>query len=124
MYNEIRRRAEEKVEAKKGFYITAIVFSFISIILIMIGMYIPSIAFWLRLPIPIFMMVLVIMYFAIFGLPSSGEFSDDWTEDEVIREMIRIYKKERSELPPPDDALWLDEDLELKEMEKEKRDLE
>ena len=120
MHDDIRKKAEEKVDAKLGFYITAIVFTFAAFILITLSFYLPNAAIWLRLPIPVFMMVLSIMYLAIFGLPSSREFSDDWREDEVIREMINLYRKERGDLPPPD--FYEDEEFfELKEIEKMER---
>ena len=54
MYDELRDKAEKKVEGKKGFYVTAVVFGFISLILIVISISVPAGGFWIRFPILIF----------------------------------------------------------------------
>ena len=120
MYKELRKKAEKKVQAKMAFYICAVVFGFVSIVLMMLSYYMPSISFWLKLPLPIFVMVLVIIYLSAWGMPFSGALSDDWQEEEVEREMMRLYRRKRAQLPPAEE---LDESevLELKELERLKR---
>ena len=120
MYEEIRKKAEKKVKAKMAFYICAIVFSFTTVLLLMLSHYLPSISFWLRLPIPVFVMVLSILYLSAFGLPHSGEFSDDWKEEEIEREMIKLYRRKRTHLPPIEE-MSEEEILELKELEQLKK---
>jgi hypothetical protein len=93
MYEEIRQKAEKKVQAKMTFYTCAIVFSFTSVLLVMLSFYLPSISFWLRLPIPAFLMVLGILYLNAFGLPSTGGLSEDWQEEEVEKEMLKLYRQ-------------------------------
>ena len=117
LYKEIRKQAKQKVQAKIAFYICAIVFGFVSVILLMIGSYIPSVAFWLKLPLPVFIMVLGILYIQAFGLPMNEALSDDWQEEEIEKEMIRLYKKKKSLMPTEED-LSEDEILELKELER------
>jgi len=120
MYKQIRKKAKKKVEAKKAFYILCIVFSFVSVLLMMLSYAIPSIAYWLTLPIPIFLMILGIVYLSAFGLPWRGELSEDWEEEEIEKEMIKLYRKKRTQLPPIEE-LSEAEVLELKELERIKQ---
>jgi len=117
MYEELHKKAKKKVEAKMSFYICIIVFAFATVILLMLGTQLPAISFWLKLPIPVFVMVLTILYLFAFGLPSSGALSEEWKEEEIEREMIRLYRQKRAQLPPIED-LSETESLELKELER------
>ena len=117
MYKELRKKAKKKVEAKLAFYICGIVFSFVTVVLVMLSFYIPSISFWLKLPIPIFVMVLSILYIVAFGLPFRGVSNENWQEEEIEKEMVRLYKKRKGLLPPSED-LSPEETLELREMER------
>ncbi|PHN02409.1 2TM domain-containing protein [Flavilitoribacter nigricans] len=116
MDQDLRKKAKKKVEAKMAFFICAIVFSFTTIILLMLSFYLPSVGFWLRLPIPAFVMVLAILYLSAFGLPNSGALSKEWQREEVEKEMIRLYRQKRADLPPLEE-MSESEILELKEME-------
>ena len=120
MYKDLRKKAKKKVEAKMAFYICAIIFAFITVLLLMISSYLPSVSFWLRLPIPVFIMVLGILYISAFGLPNNGALSKDWQEEEIEREMIKLYEQKKSELPPLEE-LSETEILELKELERLKK---
>lgn len=120
MYNQLRKQAKKRVEAKMAFYICAIVFFFTTVVLLALSYYLPSVAVWLRLPIPVFLMVLGILYFAAFGPPGAVVLSEDWKEDEIEREMMKIYRYNRPELPPMED-LSETEMLELKELERLKK---
>ena len=106
-----------------AFYICTIVFSFTAVVLLMLSFYLPGAAFWLRLPIPVFIMVLGILYLTAFGLPSTGALSVDWQEAEIEKEMIKLYREKKAQLPPLDE-LSETEILELKELERlrQKRD--
>ena len=116
MYNELRKKAKKKVQAKVAFYICFIVFAFTTVVLVMLSFYLPSIAFWLRLPIPIFIMVLAILYVSAFGLPTSRTLSDDWQEDEIEKEMLKLYQKRKADLPPLEE-LSEEQMMELKELD-------
>ena len=100
MYKKLRKKAEQRVQAKMAFYICVIVFSFVTVVLLMLSLYLPSIRFWLSLPIPIFLMILTILYFVAFGLPSRNGLSEDWQEEQIEKEMIKLYRQRRAELPP------------------------
>ncbi len=119
MYKELHEKAKKRVEAKMAFYICAIVFFFVTIVLLMLSFYLPAVAFWLRLPIPIFVMVLAILYLTAFGLPVGG-LSQDWQEEEIEREMIRLYRQKKAQLPPLEEMSET-EILELKELERLKK---
>ncbi len=120
MYKELREKAEEKVEHRKAFYMCAIIFSSISIVLLMLSFYLPGASFWLRLPIPILMMVLGVVYINAFGWSSSNTYSEDWEEDEIEKEIVKRYQQKKTQLPPLAD-LSDKELLELKELERLKQ---
>jgi pilus assembly protein TadC len=117
MYEELRKEAEKKVKAKMSFFIIAIVFALTGVVLLMLSFYLPSISFWLRLPIPVLIMVLGIVYFSVFGLPATGITAADWKEEEIEREIIKLYRQKKAQISPPQ-ALSETEILELKELER------
>ena len=121
MYQEIREKAEKKVEAKLSFYICTIVFSFSTVVLLMLSYYLPEISFWLMLPIPAFLMVLAILFLMAFGLPVRGEIREDWQEEEIQKEMAKLYRQKKVQLPPLEE-LSEKELLELLELERIKND--
>lgn len=117
MYKELRKKAKQKVQAKVAFYLCAVIFTCVTFILLMLSFYLPSVAFWLRLPIPVFIMVLGILYITAFGLPTSGMLSEDWQEEEIEKEMVRLYRKKKQHLLSSED-ISEEEKLELKELER------
>ena len=117
MYKEIRKKAEKKIQAKMGFYVCVIVFSFTTFILLALSFYMPAISFWLRLPIPVFLMVTAILYLVAFGVPSKITLSQDWKEEEIEKEMLRLYQQKKALLPPPEE-LSQPETLELEALER------
>lgn len=123
MYKDIRKKAEKKVKAKKGFYITATIFVAISIILFVISLTVhnPFAAFWIRFPILILVLVLCIIYVSIFGLSFNALFNQkDWEEEQIEKEMSRLYRQRRNALPPGEE-LQEEDHLELKELERLKK---
>jgi len=120
MYEELEKKAKKKVEAKMDFYILAFIFAAISVLLLVISYYIGGPAgFWIRLPIIVFGLILAVMYPAIFGLPS-GLLSEDWKEDEIEKEMARLYR-ERGGAIDTESELSEEDRLELKELERLKK---
>ena len=118
---EIREKAKKKVEEKKGFYIVAFIFGSLSLILLILSFNLPYPAsFWVAFPIPIFAMVLGIMYLSIFGVPGSNLLSQEWEEEELAREINRQYRKQKLNLPTDPD-LSEEDHLELRELERLKR---
>ena len=117
MYEELRKKAEKKVQAKMAFFICAVVFFFTTIILLVLSYYLPAVAFWLRLPIPVFMLVLGILYLAAFGLPTANGASENWREEEVEKEMLKLYRQKKAELLAQEE-LSEHEVLDLKELDR------
>lgn len=117
-YDELRKRAEKKVKGKKAFYILATVFGALSVILYVVSLQFWGwAAYWIRLPILIFALVLAIVYVSIFGFA----FMDtDWEEEEVEKEIARLSKISPLELPSGEE-LSEEDKLELKELERLKR---
>ncbi len=62
----------------------------------MLSFYLPGVGFWLRLPIPVFIMVPGILYLTAFGLPATGALSGDWQAQEIEREMRKHYRQKNS----------------------------
>jgi hypothetical protein len=117
MREEVRKQAEKKVEAKMSFYISSIVFFFVTIILLLLSTYLPGIRFWLLLPIPIFVMVLAILYLVSFGFPASVSSAEDWREAEIQKEMAKLRRQKAQPLTQTEEELPAAESLELKELE-------
>ncbi|PHN06079.1 2TM domain-containing protein [Flavilitoribacter nigricans] len=127
-HQEIQKAARKKVEAKKSFYILALVFGALSIIILLIMAFIrfkfdPPIGeyFWLLIPVVGFALVLGILYLSIFRIPRSRLAGDDnWEERQLKVEIQRLYRREG--MSPPRESKLSDEDrLELKELERLKQ---
>ena len=119
---ELRKKAKKKVEQKKGFFVVAIIFGSISAILFVISLNLNSnAAFWVNFPTLIFLMILAIMYISIFGIPFGGVLAEDWEEQEMEREMNRLYRKHRLLEQTDENNLTEEERLELKELDRLKR---
>lgn len=117
MDNNLRKKATKKVDTRMAFYICAIVFAFLSLILLMLSFYLGAISFWLRLPIPVFGMVLAILYLFAFGFPTSGPLSKEWRQAEIEKEMRILYRRESSLESQSKERSEKDK-LELKELER------
>jgi fatty acid desaturase len=116
MYDELERKAKKKVDDKVGFFVTAVVFGFISIILGVIWLATGG-SLWIMFPALILALILGIVYLSMFGLPYTGTFGREWQEEEIEREMMRMYYQRRKYLPPPEE-LSEDDRLELEELER------
>jgi hypothetical protein len=124
MYDELEKKAKKKVEDKVGFFITAAVFGFISIILAVIWLATGA-SMWVLFPILVMALILGIVYISMFGMPFTGTYGQEWQEEEIEREIAKMYYRRRRYLPPPEE-LSEEDRLELEELErlKEKWDYE
>ena len=120
MNDELRQQAEKTVKGKKVFYILAVVFLFTSLILAVLTFALPGIGLWLIIPIPAFLLVLGIVYIVAFGFPGANTNSANWEEEEIEKEMRRLYRQKRANLPPLEE-MSKTEKLELKELERQIR---
>jgi len=117
MEKELREKAEKKVQAKITFYQCLIIFSGVAVVLLILSFYLTNAAFWLRIPIPVLLMVLGVLFFDAFGIPTANGLSDNWEEEELEKEMNRLRKLKKVEAPQLDDLSETDI-LELKELER------
>lgn len=121
MQDDIEKKARQKVEEKKGFYFIAMIFLMTSIILFVLSLVLgPDVAFWLRFPILVMGLLAAVFYFYIFGFPFSNVLSDEWEEEELEKEMFKLYRRKKQMLPPPEE-LSEEDKLELKELERLKQ---
>jgi len=70
---------------------------------------IPSITFWLLIPLPVLAMVLGVVYMNAFGFPGTNPNAEDWEEDEIQKEMRKLERQQATG------------SLELKELQREVR---
>ncbi len=116
MHDELRKEAKKAVDAQMAFYTCSIVFSFTTLVLIILSFAIPAITFWLMLPIPVFLMVLAVLYLSAFGLPTSISKSSNWKEEAIQKEMRKRYLSRKQALTAIQE-LSAEEKLQLKELE-------
>lgn len=121
----IIRKAQNRVKAKKGFYIhfgvylaTAIFF----LLMNLVTMDAPD-DWWFFYPLIPWLVGLLIHYFVVFGFPGTNILTDGWEERELEKEINRLRRKHRlsgasssviQEPPSPE------EELELRDPEKVK----
>ncbi len=120
MYEEIRKKAQQRVQAKKGFFVVAMIFASISLILFIISIsfdFRAFVIFWINFPTLILGLILAIMYVTIFGLPWQGMSAKEWEEQEMEKEMARLFRQRQFKRPNSED-LSEEDILELKELER------
>ncbi len=106
-YEKLRKKAEKKVKAKRGFITTATVFGSISFFLFVLSIKLGGeVGFWLRLPILIFGLILIVMYVSIFGWPGTDYFDIEEYEAQVHKEMARIAGPKYGNLNSEKSRLW------------------
>jgi uncharacterized membrane protein len=94
------RKARILVRAKKAYVIIATVFASVSVLLFTLSIKIGGDAgFWLRFPILIFCLILIILYVAIFGIT---RMSHQWSEQNDMKmlaggiELPQLYGQKKS----------------------------
>lgn len=120
MEDDLRQEAEKKVNAKLTFYTTALVFGAAAIVLLILSVAIPSIAFWVLIPLPVLAMVLGVVYMNAFGFPGTNPNAEDWKEEEIEKEMRKLERR-RGKTKPTDAEGYDTGGLELKELERMER---
>ena len=117
MYEDLKEKAIIEIKKKKAkrhsVYTVGVIFIAVSIILITISQIIPGTArFYLKIPILVLALVYAIIYFSAFGFPFLGN-SDEISDEEIEREMVKIYKLQGSSRRSDENI----DQLELKEIE-------
>ena len=118
MKKEIEEKVRKHLKKKRSFQVVSVVFGFVALLLFLVSTQEPvSERFWINFPSFILMGVLGIIYVGMFGV-STTAISDPYKEDdEIDREVARIYQAKTEGLEP---RLNLDETvrLELEELER------
>lgn len=118
MKKEIEEKVRKHIQKKRSFQVVSVVFGFVALLLFLVSTQEPvSERFWINFPSFILMGVLGIIYVGMFGV-STTAISDPYEEDdEIDREVARIYQAKTERLEP---RLNLDETdrLELEELER------
>lgn len=123
-HQEIQKSARKKVEAKKGFFVVSMIFGAIAVVLMVIAFGInfeSFVRFWILFPILIFALVLVIMYFSIFGIPGTYFLTDEWESEQLKLETNRMHRQQGVNFPQSTEKLSEEDRLELKELERLKQ---
>ena len=118
MYDDLKEQAVKNIkkerQKKRGVYVVGFIFASLSAILFIISLNLPDkAAFWIKFPILVFAMVYGIIYFGTFGFPFLSD-TDEMTQEEIEREMVKIYKLQSSTKIEDEE---LSERLELREIE-------
>lgn len=122
MYEDLKEKAIQNLKKqrnkKRAVQIVGVVFVAVSIILYIVSLnFYADVAFWIKFPIIILALVYAIIYAAVFGIPFIS-LDDELTDEEIEREIVKIYKLEGS---IRNDDLDIEDELELKEIEALKR---
>lgn len=96
LYENLREKAIKRIEKEKkkrqGVYVVGWVFAVVSVILFVISTQFSGEAvFWTRFPIIILALVYSIVHVSTLGFPFLKD--DELSEEEIEREMVKIYKR-------------------------------
>lgn len=118
MKKEIEEKVRKHLQKKRSFQVVSVVFGFVALLLFLVSTQEPvSERFWINFPSFILMGVLGIIYVGMFGV-STTAISDPYEEDdEIDREVARIYQAKTEGLEPRLDLDQTDR-LELEELER------
>ncbi len=122
MREDIYKKAEKRVKAKKAFY--SHLAAYISVAMFFFIMNMVTLGenprLWFFFPMLPWGVGLLIHYFATFGLPFSGALSENWEKEEMERE-LRKARREYGDLEDLDTQSGQEEFMDLKEIRKEKQ---
>jgi hypothetical protein len=118
MKKEIEEKVRKHLQKKRSFQVVSVVFGFVALLLFLVSTQEPvSERFWINFPSFILMGVLGIIYVGMFGVSTSA-ISDPYEEDdEIDKEVARIYQAKTEGLEPRLDLDQTDR-LELEELER------
>ncbi len=118
MKKEIEEKVRKHLQKKRSFQVVSVVFGFVALLLFLVSTQEPvSERFWINFPSFILMGVLGIIYVGMFGV-STTAISDPYEEDdEIDKEVARIYQAKTEGLEPRLDLDQTDR-LELEELER------
>lgn len=135
----IYQKAKKKVKAKKEFYKHLSAYVSVISVLAIINIFTSPFHFWFIYPAMGWGIAIVFQYFDVFGIPgipSGGNPTQEWEEEEIEKEVNRMRRTKRYSTPPPStdevvpeleedivpDPPAPEDELELKEFKKLRKD--
>ena len=116
MKTDTQEIARKRVAEKKDFYYHLVVFPIANAFLFGLNVLITPDYYWCLIPLMGWSAGLIIHYFTVFGIPGKGPLDKKWEAKEIEKELIRMEHDEN------DPALEPDDELELKEFSKIRKD--
>jgi len=119
------KKAEKRVNDKKGFFIHLGTFVPVGIFLFALNMFTSPNTLWFVYPVLSWGVGLAIHYVTVFGIPGTRVLTDDWEEEELdkeIRKLKRIYGKKMLKKNLLNSGLD-DDGLDLRELDKQAEEL-
>lgn len=112
------REAKKRVEAKKEFYQHITVFVVMSVFFFTLNIITAPYALWFYWPIIGWGIGVLFHYFEVFGFPAIPQMSQEWEDEQIREEMMRLEERNPPRRNRQDDDDY--EQLELKQLKKEK----
>ncbi|MFK8100892.1 MAG: 2TM domain-containing protein [Saprospiraceae bacterium] len=116
-------QAKRQVRKKKGFYRHLTSYIIINAFILAINLITDPFDQWFVFPLLSWGVGLAFHYINVFGLPGNKALSKEWEEKEIEKEMQRLQREDNlkhryKSLPEPDHITMPDEELELNDFKK------
>ena len=115
MDQQLMKKAQKRVEEKKGFFGHLGVYLAMSVFFLVMNILTWDGEFWFFFPLLPWGVGLLIHYFSVFGLPFGRVLSADWEDRELAKEVKKLQQRSNSQSPAPGEDF-----LDLKELERRK----
>jgi hypothetical protein len=118
---ELKKKARNKVKAKKGFYIHFAVYMGMSLFFFLINVFDsnPSEGWWFFGPVLTWGIGIIAHYLGTFGFPGGNLFTREWEEREYEKELEIMHLQELRRLRSKKSEEPIEEKFELKEIQKQ-----
>lgn len=114
MDERLLKKAKKKVKQKKEFYTHALIMAASGVFITIISfLATPGENAWVLIPLAAFALSVAIHYFTVFGLGGIDKRLENWEEDELENEYLKLKELERRK-----EALLDEDKLRLKQLEK------
>ncbi len=123
MGDPVLKKAKKRVAAKKGFYVHFVTYLSVGIFFFLLNMILITQGeseLWFFFPLLPWLVGLLIHYFVVFGIPGTKILTEDWEEEELAKEMIRMRRQLPFSEPAPYPEDAPEESLDLEEPRKQK----
>ncbi len=118
MTSDHYKLAQKRVKAKKGFYSHLVVYLIVNAFLFAVNLFTFHGHYWFVYPLLGWGVSVAIQFFTVFGLPGTGRMDEKWEAKEIEKELQKMGKSSDDVPAEPE------EELELKEFKKLRKDWE